>query len=51
MKAHNLKKVEKILAERKKEVAQKSLDKDPKKAGLEKTMRDIADVAKKEGVT
>lgn len=46
----NLKKIEKIMADRKKERAAKSLDKDPKKAGLEQSMRDIADVAKQEGI-
>jgi len=47
----NLRKAEKLMEERKKELAQRSLDKDPKKAGLEKVLRDIADVAKKEGLS
>lgn len=45
-----LKKIEKLMDGRKKERAEQSLDKNPKKAGLEKSMRDIADVAKKEGL-
>lgn len=46
----NLREAKKLMADRKKELDAKSLDKDPNKAELEKSMRDIADVAKKEGV-
>ena len=45
-----LKKIEKLMEDRKKERAEQSLDKDPTKTGLEQTMRDIANTAKKEGV-
>lgn len=46
----NLKQAREIMDERKKELAEKSLDKDPKKAGLERSMRDIAKLAKEEGI-
>ncbi len=47
----NIEKAQKIMDDRKKDRTAKSLDKDPKKAGLEQSMRNIADKAKQEGVT
>ena len=46
----NFKKAKKVIAENKKILAEQSLDKNPDKASLEKVMRDISEVAKKEGI-